>query len=83
LVSVLEDKAGQYLGCPGFLTLFKSRATFHSLQHPITLGWINSTIIDKLTLANKQVIAAGDGLFGLTPRVTKLSPAKFDRPVAQ
>ena len=38
----------------------------------------NSTIIDKLALANKQVIAAGDGLFGLTPGAAKLSPAKFD-----
>ena len=38
----------------------------------------NSTIIDKLALANKRVIAAGDGLFGLTPGAAKLSPAKFD-----
>ena len=38
----------------------------------------NSTIIDKLSLVDNQLIAAGDGLFALKPAELGLSPAKFD-----
>jgi len=72
--SVLEDKQGNIWlsGIPNIVKFVPPhRYSTYNIGD-------NSTIIDKLTLANKQVIAAGDGLFGLTPSVTKLSPAKFD-----
>ena len=76
--SVLEDQQGNIWlsGIPNVIKMVPPHrySTF-------AIG-DNSTIIDKLALVNQQVIAAGDGLFGLNPSAGNLAPAQFVSQVA-